>query len=40
MEVTLEGMLIDVSDVQCAKAELLMEVTLEGMLIDVSDVQK
>ena len=40
MEITLEGMLIDVSDVQDQKAWLLMEVTLEGMLIDVSDVHE
>ena len=38
MEVTLEGMVTEVRDVQSANASLPMEVTLEGMTMEARDV--
>ena len=38
MEVTLEGMVTEVRDVQPENASLPMEVTLEGMTMEARDV--
>jgi len=39
MDVTLSGMVIEMRDVQSAKAQLPMLVTLSGMVTEVSELQ-